>query len=497
MARVFLSHASEDEELVDEFVDLLETGVGLRGNDVYASSIEGRDTPSSVDYRAYIKQELAGAAAVVFLLSAAFYDSPFCMAELGAAWGLDSDVFLLVVPPLSRRDISDVFGNVEVESVTAKRSLHKLATFLRKKLDLDFDIGRWDAKCSQFVDWVRGRPDSGTARRLTSGDDRGWWDKSIVDGTLYIGNSYTTIDIKSAIIRDIAKGSALPTVYAYLTNSGYRNWLSLTEDPGYAYFRDAMRLYEQRAPTLAAEITNAVGSRDLDVISLGPGNGRKDLLLLRALAGREGASSFYYYPFDVNSSMISSSMKLVGGDARLEDIKVKAILAEFDALPQFRRVYQYRSGPNVLLLLGNTLGNLPNDRQFLDRIYKRAMGERDLLVLEIRNLHVESDPETDLGAEERNKRFDFGPLEYVGVPFEANRLEYEELSARQSLVEGTRTVAAKYAGCVIGRDEYTDITLSLINRYDPEGIVTCCEEVGFKVLNTLTHRSATTLVLQK
>jgi len=194
--------------------------------------------------------------------------------------------------------------------------------------------------------------------------------------------------------------------------------------------------------------------------------------------------------------MVSTTMRLLGSDQDLPGMKVKAILAEFDSLPQFKRIYQYRNGPNVLMLLGNTLGNLENERPFLDRIYRDAMMAGDLFVLEVNNQHTEADPERGLATSELSKRFDFGPLDMLGVPYESEKVEYDVRRGR-SAVEGTQTVAATYNDCTIGARRYTDIALAYIHRYDPAALGSLLSDVGFDVLRTLEEGSATAFLLQK
>ena len=46
MPRNFLSHAAKDEALVEEFVDLLQVGVGAHPDDIFCSSLPGMDIPS-------------------------------------------------------------------------------------------------------------------------------------------------------------------------------------------------------------------------------------------------------------------------------------------------------------------------------------------------------------------------------------------------------------------------------------------------------------------
>jgi Histidine-specific methyltransferase, SAM-dependent/TIR domain len=491
---IFISHASADKDLVDCVVDLLETGIGIPGGEIFASSIEGRDIPSSVDYRGYIREQLQTAQAAIFLLTPEFYRSPFCMAELGGAWMIDADVFVFVVPPLERRDIQDVFGNRLIEEINKVSSLNKLFDFLQPKFGGRGKVARWDSKRTAFIKAIKVLTTISTGTHSQS--DRGHWTEYVVDGTLYIANGYATIDLKSTIAGDIVAGGVLPTVYAYLTSFGYHNWMSLTEDPGNVYFRDAVDLYKSHGKTLAKTIVDAVGN-ELDIISLGPGNGKKDLLLLRGLARLGDASKLYYYPFDVNEGMIATSMRLVGGDQQLRKVQVKAMLAEFGALSQFKYVYQYRRAPNVFLFLGNTLGNLDNEVRFLDQLMKKAMVAGDLLIIEVRNQHVEADPEQDLGAESRNKRFDFGPLEFIGVPYNADNLVYDVLENR-SVVPSTQTTVASYRNVELDGVTHDDVTLSYIHRYEKDALIKICtEKVGFKLLDLVEDRSSTALVLQK
>lgn len=491
---IFISHASADKELVDSVVDLLETGAGVPGDAIFASSVEGRDIPGGVDYRAYIREQLSAASTVLFLLTPDFYRSPFCMAELGAAWMIEASVFVLVVQPLERKDIQDVFGNLQIEEIDKPKALDKLFDVLKPTFGANAKVARWSTKRTAFVKHLAALttlpsgPDSQT--------DRGRWTHSVVDGTLYIAKGYSTMDLRSAIVKDIVAGGVLPTVYAYLTNFGYHNWISLTEDPGNVYVRDAVELYKSHSKALAKTIVGAVGD-ELDIISLGPGNGRKDLLLLRSLARLGDADKLYYYPFDINEGMIATSMTLVGGDEKLKNVSVKAILAEFGALSEFKYVYQYRRAPNVFLFLGNTLGNVENEVKFLEQIKKKAMVAGDLLIIEVRNQHLDADPEQDLGAEDRNKKFDFGPLEFIGVPYAADDVVYKILENR-SVVPSTKTTVATFKSVELDGVSHEDVTLSYIHRYEREALTkVCVEQVGFTLLDGVESGSSTALVLQK
>src|SRR4051794_39567389 len=97
MADIFISHSSRDLALVRRLVDLLETGVGVPGRQIFASSVAGKGVPHG-DFRAYIHDEITRATLAIFVFSPNFENSAFCMTEMGAAWALGKTVLLYVTP---------------------------------------------------------------------------------------------------------------------------------------------------------------------------------------------------------------------------------------------------------------------------------------------------------------------------------------------------------------------------------------------------------------
>ena len=92
MARVFLSHASEDRALADEVLAWL-TGAGHQvflDRDLRAGIAVGED------WRARLFERLRWADAVVALVTSAYVASPWCAAEVGIASSRGSRVLPLV-----------------------------------------------------------------------------------------------------------------------------------------------------------------------------------------------------------------------------------------------------------------------------------------------------------------------------------------------------------------------------------------------------------------
>ena len=63
----------------------------------------------------------------------------------------------------------------------------------------------------------------------------------------------------------------IPTYFAYLTHHGYLNWVRLTEDHRYTYYRASVELCEAKANEIAHAIVDAVGGDQIDYVGLGRG----------------------------------------------------------------------------------------------------------------------------------------------------------------------------------------------------------------------------------
>ena len=68
MPRIFVSHAAKDEGLVEEFVELLQVGVGIHPDDVFCSSLPGMDIPTGRAFIEYIKSQVQNPELVLLIV---------------------------------------------------------------------------------------------------------------------------------------------------------------------------------------------------------------------------------------------------------------------------------------------------------------------------------------------------------------------------------------------------------------------------------------------
>ena len=125
--RLFVSHATKDHALVEEFVELLET-MGLTKDHIFCSSLPGYGIPLGENFLERLKQELSGEVMVLFLLTPNFFDSKICLCEMGATWVLSQSHVPVIVPPLKFEDMQGVIPLTQGLKIDDKFKLNELAT---------------------------------------------------------------------------------------------------------------------------------------------------------------------------------------------------------------------------------------------------------------------------------------------------------------------------------------------------------------------------------
>src|SRR5947209_8381069 len=105
---IFISHSSIDRPLVKEFVNLLESGIGIPADAIFCSSLPNQGVLPGSDILSSLHEELDHSQIAIMLISDAFYASAFCMCELGAVWAWNRHVAYILVPPLDFNDLQGV-----------------------------------------------------------------------------------------------------------------------------------------------------------------------------------------------------------------------------------------------------------------------------------------------------------------------------------------------------------------------------------------------------
>ena len=129
-SKVFISHVAEDKELVDDFCELLEDGMGI--HDIFCSSKNGC-LGIGEDFIRRIREEVCGCEVVIFLITQKYLKSPFCQIEMGAAWALGKQIKPIVVQPLTFKDLNKPMDDHQAISLTDEDGLDQLFRELLKQ----------------------------------------------------------------------------------------------------------------------------------------------------------------------------------------------------------------------------------------------------------------------------------------------------------------------------------------------------------------------------
>ncbi len=150
--RIFISHSSKEKDLVDAFVDLLTSGLNINSDEIFCTSLEGLGIPTGEGFIDFIKAQIEEADVVISIVSKNYYDSAFCLCELGASWVISGDHMPILVPPMEFSDIEDVMKGLQGRKINSGSDLSEIKDELEALLALKpMKTARWNVKKDKFL----------------------------------------------------------------------------------------------------------------------------------------------------------------------------------------------------------------------------------------------------------------------------------------------------------------------------------------------------------
>jgi hypothetical protein len=131
---------------------LIEEGMGVPEEEIFCSSLDGYGIPNGKNFVTYIKEQLLEPKVVVLVLTPSYFESKFCLSELGAAWIKSHDVFPILVPPLQYADVKDVLLGTQVARVDDDIKYNQLLETLTATVKFHRKSQtKWDTKRRAFL----------------------------------------------------------------------------------------------------------------------------------------------------------------------------------------------------------------------------------------------------------------------------------------------------------------------------------------------------------
>lgn len=151
LADIFVSHASHDVALVDELIQLIEGGIGIRSDQIFCSSLEELGIPPGLDFKSFLKEKLGEAKVVIAVVSPQYYNSSFCMCELGATWALTKSFVPLLVPPITQADLRGSLFGSQALAIDEDKKLDVMQSVIVTLATKPETVARWNSRKTQFL----------------------------------------------------------------------------------------------------------------------------------------------------------------------------------------------------------------------------------------------------------------------------------------------------------------------------------------------------------
>ncbi len=275
----------------------------------------------------------------------------------------------------------------------------------------------------------------------------------------------------------------LPDAFLYTGDDGPVNWLTLESSQQFPVAADLTTLLKEHAHAIAPR----VGDRR-DLVSIGAGDARKELLLLQELLR---FSKPRCHVVDVSSRMVDAALRTLSG-LGIETIGTVAFCEDLDRLaPDWNR-------PLLLCLLGNTFCNFDPAR--LLPLLGKHLGPADSFLLD-GSLLPENEPDVARWKQEvesvyhapENTRFNTAPLVARGMDPQSCRFELKLITVDSPWGQTYRTrkrihvlqravVRCGSDGVTFAAGDVLEMGFTYKYRFDQ--LCSCLEQYGFRVMGS-------------
>jgi L-histidine N-alpha-methyltransferase len=272
----------------------------------------------------------------------------------------------------------------------------------------------------------------------------------------------------------------LPERYFYWFPVSVRAWLQLCQDGPYRNFIRSDRLVRAGAEAIIGSLPPG----PIEVMSLGSGQGTKDLHLLDALAAARRAAA--YRPVDAGQMLL----EMACADAERHGIAATGVKADLTKRAHLDALRPDAGSPSrLVLLLGNTLGGF--DPPAMLHALRSVLRETDLLLVD-GELH--NDQDTRAGYDNLlNRNFVLAPLQSIGIRETDGELVFEPLADlspgihRLGKYFRTRVdLALRIAGETFSLKAGERIRMNHSGKYERKAFLSLLADAGFKPVKDWT-----------
>ena len=307
----------------------------------------------------------------------------------------------------------------------------------------------------------------------------------------YVSPGFDSMQMMSELALQLnGSGGSIEQTYVYLDHKSALDWFQISNTPGYvATFRDSLP-----HSAMAERIRQVLGPVGLDVIALGPGDGKSEVKLVQRLLEQPDWPSIRFYLLDASQPLLSRAFRhAVDTFSEQPDVFVCGIQGNFHHLPRYLQLHYSPAQSHrrrVYTMFGDTVGNLDNEPQFFQSAFSGA-APGDLLIFDAATAFTESkdpaeierrDPVFHQPVPEAHQRWLGGPiLRYC------NEVQSVEFSLRP---DPNRPLEGSYGIQFIAKvglpgNQSKEFRVYEIRRYKPESLIQCLRSLGWALVARL------------
>lgn len=177
-------------------------------------------------------------------------------------------------------------------------------------------------------------------------------------------------------------GKRINSGFSYLGTEPAIAWLNACRDHLYPVMKQSIESFDRRWSSIRPKLDR----KCYHYVSLGPGDGQKDSVILQDL--QRDNTQLYYVAVDMSTEMLRLGVQALIRQLKFSRNRILPVQLDFSVqenIAELRRLLYGMFGeePIMFSLFGNTLANFENDTELLRMFAKYLLRPQDQLILEV------------------------------------------------------------------------------------------------------------------
>jgi len=135
--KIFISHSSKDGDICNILVNALVLS-GISSEDIVFTSMYDTGVEFGKSIGETIKKELKNSSTIIFIITENFYNSAYCLNEMGAAWVLDKEFIPILLGNINYDDMQGFINKDYINIKVDKNGFDSFMEYLNKNFEIKF-----------------------------------------------------------------------------------------------------------------------------------------------------------------------------------------------------------------------------------------------------------------------------------------------------------------------------------------------------------------------